>query len=124
MMKLKVKEAFPWDKIGSYRNANPYSIYFVYPQNEKPFIIKGGSKDCERFLKAHPNPAIYYYSFWHKGKHRGGWLTHKFFISISRYDSNYRLVNGYILSKGGQVIKRVRRIPRKWIKEYDNFVDG
>jgi len=51
MSRLAVKKEFSWNKIGSWKNGDPYTITFVYPKNNKPFALKGGANDVEGWLE-------------------------------------------------------------------------
>jgi len=50
MTKLPVKIEFLWNKKGSYKERNPFTISFVYPINNKPFCLKGGFSDIKDWL--------------------------------------------------------------------------
>ena len=43
---------FLYDKVGSFREMNPFSISYVYPKKgDKNYIVKGGMKVIEQTLK-------------------------------------------------------------------------
>ena len=46
-MKLKIRKEFEYSPIGSFRNCNPYTIYWVYPKTGEPYIVKGGMNDVK-----------------------------------------------------------------------------
>lgn len=127
MVKLEVRKEFPYNKIGSYRKVNPFCIAFVYPKSsmDDSFIIKGGLNDIEIFLSKYPFPFITYYSLWKNQHQRGYWKSNIKYLIISR---NYKKVNEtvYIYEEAliiykGEVIKKLNRVPRKWIKELDDL---
>lgn len=72
-MKYEVKaEQTDYNPTGSFRRgADGWTICFIYPMNEHPFIIKGGGIFVDKWLKDHPNlKAIIQQSIWHKGETR------------------------------------------------------
>lgn len=127
MIKLEVRKEFPYNKIGSFRKVNPFCIAFVYPKSsmDDSFIIKGGLNDVKNFLSEYPFPFIVRYTLWKNGRQRGYWSSNIKYLSILR---NFKNVNGkFFLYEGmkiifkKEVIKKLNRVPRKWIKELDNL---
>ena len=58
MNKLPVKQEFKYEIIGCHRDVNPYTMAFVYPQKGKPFIVKGGLNDVEKYLEDYTDKII------------------------------------------------------------------
>ena len=105
-------------------------MFFVYPQNEEPVLIKGPLEAAEREVNTflgNRKSAIVHRSLWCDGQTRGG-------ISI-RF--NNEIFKGCVLSRvireqrkkvltvyrnGERVFeKSFRRFPRKWLAELDAF---
>ena len=127
MVKLQVRKEFPYNKIGSFRKVNPFCIVFVYPESSKddPFVVKGGLNDVENFLLKYSFPFIANYSLWFHKKQRGYWKSNIKNLSIRR---NFKKVNGkiylyegFVITFYGQIIKKLNRVPRKWIKELNDL---
>ena len=70
--KFEIKaEQEDWNKTGSWRNCDPYCIFFIYPWYGKPFIVKGGMNFCDEYLeKQKMLKALIVKSLWHEGKSR------------------------------------------------------
>ena len=127
MVKLEVRKEFPYNKIGSYRKVNPFCIAFVYPKSsmDDSFIIKGGLNDIKNFLCEYPFPFIAYYSLWKNQHQRGYWESNIKYLTISRKYKNVNertyLYEGFMITFNRKVIKKLNRVPRKWIKELDDL---
>lgn len=139
-LQFPVRKEFPYDRIGSWHDGNPFTITYVYPQSEPPFIIKGGYHDVKAWLKSYNKPCVCYRSMWYRGTERGVWDDNlkTFNKNISLYinpqykkrtkeDSYGEYRTGkYIMSiyKDCELVlkKTIRRIPRSWIKELDAFI--
>jgi len=137
---LPVKKEFDYNIIGSWKNGNPFTIFYVYPKDDAPFIIKGGANDVKKWMDKYNTPCIYYYAYFHKGVHRGGWCSNIKNVTdgdVNLYFSNEykpRTTRDYGEYRTGKIkievyknnerifIKKVRRIPRSWIKELDKYI--
>ncbi len=128
MKKLRVLANYSYDKVGSYRFVNPFKIIFVYPAFSKPFVLKGDANIIDPILKINKEPMMVNHTFWHHGKHRGYWELRNVFEgvylkalfikdNIKQYGRPY-----VIVGPKGNVIKKLRRMPRKWMKELNPFV--
>ena len=122
-MKIEIRKEFEYNPIGSYSgfHPNPYTILFCYPKNEKPFIVKGGLIDCENEIDEIKTPIIIHATYFHKGKTRRNIEFKNFKFSVYCHKP---FENGYELKyfdKTGNlfIIKEIKRMPRKWIKELD-----
>lgn len=51
MSKLTVVKEFPYNPIHSFKDGNPFTIAFVYPKDGRPFCLKGGANDVEKWLE-------------------------------------------------------------------------
>lgn len=138
---------FPWEKKGSFsdynrtfwldpkkRKGGPYTIAFCYPREGEPFIVKGGLLKVDAYLELLSAPGglspifvhrtWYYYSFkattykvYGKPDHINITISHsnlydkRSTIQILDYRANPITVKEW----------KVRRVPRKWIKEFDEF---
>jgi len=117
MKNIPTKKQFLYNPIRSYTNLNPYTIMFVYPQYCNPYVIKGGYNDCNKWMKETGTPALVHVTFWKGGKSRVFYQL----ININPYVSIVKLKNYYLISSNEVAIKRVKRVPRKWIKELDDY---
>ena len=121
--KLKVLKEFDYDPIKSYRNGNPYTIAFVYMQNES-FCVKGGANDVHKFILDYTDgkPYIVHKTYFGDGESR-------WFVSIENLSGkNQAYINGpkwpsencereYDFSYGihyndNKIIKKVRNVMR------------
>ena len=146
---LKIAKEFPYNKLGSYREANPFTIAFVYPQSGEACVVKGGLNDVQKYVEANYPIAIINYQFFHKGKHRGYYRFNGekdgCHISFKKSAPSYRQQEynggfGYSAKQGhrcqvtvtcyekgckkeGKGFKKeLRRLPRCWMKELDPYV--
>lgn len=131
---LRIQKEFPYDRINSFRNGNPYIIKFIYPSEGKPFIVKGGSRDVDKYINENVSvPAIINVTWWHHGKHRSMWRGHLINISVRKPvlcpDKNWKYSQfGYeiMAAKSNtfkyELIKKVRKMPRCWLKELNGFI--
>ncbi len=127
MKKLKVALDLPYTKIGSFRNRDPYTIAFVYHPAGHGVVLKGGLNMIEVELKSKKTPALVNMTFWYHGRHRSYWTlknvpdVHLSFTfikdNIKKYGRPY-----VILDNKGNVIKKLRRVPRCWIKELNKYI--
>ena len=106
----------------------PYAMYFMYTP-EGNFLVKGMSLVCEAYVKEHFLKYIARCTFWEKGTSRGCWVASKG-IHVSKqksYKGERSVYKGrlkYVISMYGKegklvAMKVVRRMPRKWLDEYN-----
>lgn len=130
---LQVRKEFPYDRIGSYRNVNPFTINFVYPMHGTPFIIKGGIIDVNKWMDDFRCPAMINRTLWWHGIHRSMWQGHRFYLYVTKPRLNPSRASKYgfeikVQSRNPdsygkiETIKCVRRMPRKWMKEFNDYV--
>ena len=139
---LPVLRDFPYDRIGSFAQNNPYVIAFCYPRNHRysgGFVVKGGMKDVEKVLRRQ-GPMLVEMTIWRHGLGRtigptlynldaskpGRGLAY-FWGEELRRDPKTRksYYRRWRLSyKGMKVLPTFRRIPRKWIPEYDQLLEN
>lgn len=60
-----------WDSKGSWQRRDPYCIVFVYPHNQKPYVIKGGLIFCKEVLDKETRPCALTRIIYHHGRSRG-----------------------------------------------------
>lgn len=70
MQKLPTKKEFPWTKIRSYTDGNPWCIAFVYPRKSPAFLVKGGIVHVAKWIESTVTRAVVHYVMFHKGKTR------------------------------------------------------
>lgn len=130
MKRLPVKKDLSnYVEIGN-EYAGLFAITFVYPQDDEPFIIKGPINITNSWLTSnYTKPCITHHSFYHAymcihttysiritQSHKYPYIVplppgSKRKYAIQYYD------NGII-----RTLKKLKRIPRRWIKELDKFV--
>jgi len=147
-MKLKVRKEFEYNQIGSFRNVNPYTIFWVYPKTGEAYIVKGGLNDVESFVDSHQRvPAIIHYQYFRHGSSRGGFkftgnILSNIKINISQFNHygksdrarekcsirvykvqplHFSYERNSYSSKELIFEKIVKRIPRGWIKELNPY---
>lgn len=150
-MKIKVKKEIDYEPKNSYRLGNPYTIAFVYPKDGEPYILKGGARDVNSEISKETRPSIIHETFFKDGESRNvdsiknlGSKYRAYFSLLSYphendggYDSNFkkrilkkvrnvkrRTLIVYETSDSANVVftKTLRHIPRKWMKELNQFV--
>lgn len=144
MKKLKVKVNFRYSTLP---RKGPFSIFFVYPKDGEPFILKGGSEDLEEYLGTMATPAVVHVTYWKNGK----CFTYKKIVNLSnnnvilvdrattrdysKYakffsDSSLSKKRYFIFLEGRERLLRgkteillasFRKFPRKWIRELNNI---
>lgn len=124
MNKLPTSVEFPYSPINSFRRTNPFTIMYIYPRYGHPFVVKGGLNDCDEYLKRFLRPALIHITYWHHGLHRTSIRiinTSKRIYLMRTFDSNVKktMIEIYVSEVG--IIKTIKRVPRKWIKELDPF---
>jgi len=111
---------FKWNKIGSWRDRDPFTIYFVYPAFDKPFVVKGGSRELERWKKQSCwYPCFIRYTYWYRGKSRGGWFFHncgRFYLSDWWQDNLKKYGKPYVIYENNKIIAKLRKVPNAFPK--------
>lgn len=122
---MKVVKEFPYSRIRSFTDLNPYTICFVYTQNEpKGFVVKGGVNDVNEFLKSTNESRMEFRTFWYHGKSRGHVQFENFTVDFICWDFDKKIkhIKYRHPTEGRKILKSVKRIPRRWMKELDQFV--
>lgn len=119
---LPVKKEFPYDKIGSYINTNPYTIAFVYPKDSDAFVLKGGSKDVSGYLEKLDIVAAVNKTFWKRGVQRNFVIFYGINAMYSKDSKKGKYTLLFYKDKQRIEVKKVRRIPRKWPVELNQYV--
>jgi hypothetical protein len=142
MNTLPVLANFLYDRIGSWREGNPYCIAFCYA-SKKPsgygkvpeFIIKGGSRDVDHEIERRAFPMLVFRTYWWHGISRKCNPTfenfEKYTVSgkspyvrgIQPWQMNgCHFYRSYDVRYLNETWVSVRRIPRKWLREYDAII--
>jgi hypothetical protein len=122
MKRIPTFKQFPYNRIHSFRDINPYTIVYFYPKYGIPFVVKGGYNDCKRFIGVHKIPTVLHLTYWYHGQHR------IFYDIINTNTKCYirrikeRKKVSYHLTTGMNIIKIIKRVPRKWITELNDFI--
>jgi hypothetical protein len=141
MVKKPVEETFPYNKIGSWCNGDPFAIAFIYPKSKEKalHVFKGSWKTIlQKIVEEYKlRPCLVYGYFYCRGQRR--------MVARVLYDevnSNYSIylsksaIRGHklgfykkhwqlsIFRKGAEQVfeKRFRRPPRNWLKELDQYI--
>jgi len=140
---LPVLADFDYDRVGSFRYGNPYVIAFCYPKSEntykgKGFVLKGGIKKVENRIHQIGFPMIVFLTFWRHGRCR--WAPQGRFYNFKDFsvaqkkpfwtsdqtrknkDTGREYIRRSALFYNGRVVKKMRRVPRKWIPLYDQLL--
>lgn len=136
MNTLPVLANFLYDRIGSWKHGNPYCIAFCYTNKTyskvDEFIIKGGIKDVDLEIKKRGFPMLVFRTYWWHGLGRKCSPT---FENFERYTVTGKaphahgknpwqmrgrhFYRNYEIRYMNETWVTVRRIPRKWLREYD-----
>lgn len=138
-----VKAEFPIDKTN--KGAFRFAIHFVYPKGASPFIIKGDSHECDKWLKKYAvdHPILVHETVWNKGKCYFRWMTvmglspnfraYLLHMGVEDLKKEYDMLvrrKGWLLrvfEKDNELVyelvyqKLMRYAPRSWMKELDHF---
>lgn len=120
------------------RGGDPLSITFVYPKDGENFVVTGPGDKVRAYVDnfAKETPCFWRYTFWHGKESRGGWQASHFFLKQQTKREKHDDW-GMAMRKGSPVFEIVgyqkdgqtevgpiylRRIPHKWIPEFDQFL--
>lgn len=132
---LPVREEFEYNPIGSFRDMNPYDVAFCYPHPlyHRPFIVKGGHRKIQEYLKKLNIPMVVHHTLYRKGNHRTivefYGVESRIYISRSygpwsggllRREKRYELVK--IDNEGRRLLAEFKRVPRRWIRELNLYL--
>jgi len=71
MSNLPLKKEFPYDRLRSWADFNPFVICFVYPITGKPFCVKGGLQDVRPWFEKNLTCSyVMYETIWNGGNNR------------------------------------------------------
>lgn len=118
-----------WSKIGSWKETNPYSIYFVYSVTGEKLIVKGGLKDVESWMEENllTTPYMFFRTLWYKGEFRGGidFGNMPYNMSVIMYNFVTNKFKGLIIYQNGKEIlkKPLKRFPRKFPIELKQILE-
>jgi ABC-type sulfate transport system substrate-binding protein len=101
--------------------ADPYVIYFVYPKDGQPVMVKGMYREVEAFVKETYPMSFYRWTMWKGGESRGSWgFACKDKYAMETIVDGRRRVEVSIFNNRTLVRKfTLRRMPKKWIPEFD-----
>ena len=142
MNKLPVLADFLYDRIGSWRQGNPYCIAFCYSSKKHSvygapaeFIIKGGSDNVDHEIEKRKFPMLVFRTYWWHGIGR---KCHPTFENFRNYTVSGKtpyisgtqpwqmdgrhFYKNYDIRYLNQTWLSLRRIPRKWLPEYDAII--
>jgi hypothetical protein len=113
--------------LGYVADGHPFAMLFVYPKVGKPFIITGNVDKIDDYIQKFSSniPCFWKYTYWKNGISRGHWLASHFYIfkkcknNDNPYDPKGQKV-WEITGKGKKF--NLRRLPHKWIPEFDQFI--
>jgi hypothetical protein len=100
------------------KSNHPFAMFYVYPREFSPFILKGKSEDCRQMIENYKLPCFYRYTYWKNGISRGGWIT-----NIPMYITKHS-GNGYDITvfRSGKPVKiHFRRMPHMWVPEIEQL---
>ena len=103
------------------RGKHPFSIYFVYPRGEDPFILKGRSDECEEFLRNYKTPCLYRYSYWRDGTNRGSWRFSFGGAYVSKNHHHHRYDIESWDSGSNKLSFSFRRMPHGWVDKIEEL---
>jgi hypothetical protein len=123
---MKVQKEFEYSPTNSWATTNPYTMAFVYPKDAEPFIVKGGYIDVKIYMEKEKRPAIVHYVLWHNKMHRRIITAINCGkVNIGKKGSGKQAKWEVTVAKVGlspyKVVATMRKLPRKWIKELDDY---
>ena len=93
----------------------PWAMYFVYPQDGEPVVVKGMSRDVVQYVREHYPVALVRYTYWKDGVSRGHWM-----FTNSNHERRFVVRDGRRWKVWiGDRTYSFRRLPRRWIPEFD-----
>ena len=126
---MEVRKEFEYSPLNCWSQSNPYTLAFVYPKDDTPYVVKGGLRDVEAYLKSNePKPAIIHYTHFHGKTHRRIIETINCgkVLILRKGSTTFNWVWEIQVADYGigpyKVIAKIRKLPRKWIKELDPYV--
>lgn len=107
-----------------------YCVLFVYPKNDEPFIVKGMSEKVTSYVQENVKniDAILNYTWWENGKSRNYWMCTAKGVYITtrrkREFTGRKLFRVLCYRENGPSKELwFRRMPTKWLPEYDLATD-
>ena len=98
--------------------SEPFAIYFIFAP-EGNFIIKGMNKEVWEYANKHFSKFICQYTFWHKGKTRGGWRA-SLHLQLFINKKGKRFYVSMATKKEWKLnVMSFRRVPHRWLPEYN-----
>lgn len=119
------------DGLSKWYVCDAYAIAFVYPKVGEPTVVKGMYEQLKDYVKQNFPIALVNLTLWKNGNSRGYWYFNSndgFTRSIGKISSKRSLQyspkgyrRGYNIRIGGNNTLHFRRMPKKWLKEFDNI---
>jgi hypothetical protein len=124
--RLPIRKEFIYDPVGSFHHASPFVIVFVYPKDEKPFVVKGGWRQVNHWLEiVYRKPAVIHKTCWKHGICTQHYDVINFrkdlFFAIEKTNQKYELCWHWGSTREKYCLASFKRVPRKWIKQLDIF---
>lgn len=127
----------PYNPEGAFKDANPYSIWWVFPKNSTcSYIVKGGEQDVRNYIRTNFSP-----SFCHKLVYaKIGQTLKKRRIKAEVVGTSQRIkisflnvrqpfasrnfhCHRWVFSSSFKSFLRLKRLPKTWPKELDAFTE-
>lgn len=107
-----------------------FCVAFVYSRNNGSVVIKGEYSDVKRLINKEYSPSVVNETFWRKGVGWSIWKVYgsrEFWINYPKrpshvLNSNRRNKFEFYSFDKRKIVFSLRRIPKRWIPEYDEFL--
>lgn len=114
------------------KRGSPFSIYFVY-SNTGNFIFKGDPDIIGDYIKENYPRSFSRVTYWKNGAQRGLWrsptlrIRRNTFVKKNKNGREFfALDDKFTITKRNDdksIGIRLKRIPNKWIPQFDNLID-
>lgn len=118
-----------------------FSLIFVYSKHNGNFILRGYAKECKEYLKKNYTHYFYNHTLWGGYNHRSIWGFWKKNVGvyeppshrerkrrgskkqwvIREYSNSYDFNDEEDYEKKEREAIRLKRLPKRWIPEFDKF---
>ncbi len=127
MQKMKTIELSKFEyRSAKWGGSQPFTMCFCYPKSG-PVVIKGMAEEVKKYINTKLSPCHYRIVFFKEGVTRGYWGSNidGVYISIREYKNGHQRYNLSIFNGQKLVLEKfMRRIPLRYLKEFDNIKDG
>lgn len=103
-----------------------FTICFVYSKSHGNFVLKGYYREVRKYLESNYKDYFCNYTLYSRYGHRSIWTFSKYGVIIHEPNS-YLITNSnkfHIInynSDGTENVLKFKRLPRKWIPEFDKL---